>query len=287
VTVIRLRELAQNDNREFRIRVSFDDDAEYQVTVTDPADEPTETNIAWYFEEHLRYPDGPRDVGYRTITRPLIDAVRTAGLPVTVDQVRPGTCQRGFLYFETDQDNQAEPIPAEALANLLAEHRVPVAILNACQSATQSISEAGLAQRLAEAGVPVALGMAYSVTVSAAVRAMPALYRRIVNGDDLAIAVTAARRELRDHRARRAYFGHELELEDWLLPVMFGQRRLHIQLRDMTAEEYERFHERQASVSDEPPTEYGFVGRDLDIQAIEHKLAGTRLDLTPFCNFRT
>jgi hypothetical protein len=105
---------------------------------------------------------------------------------------------------------------------------------------------------------------------------MPVLYRRIVNGDELAIAVTAARRELRDHRARQAYFGHELELEDWLLPVMFRQRRLHIQLRDMTAEEYERFHERQASVADEPPTEYGFVGRDLDIQAIEHKLLATQ-----------
>lgn len=436
MTVIGLRELAQGDTGDFRIRVSFDDSAEFQVTVTDPANEAIENNVAWYFEDHLRYPfldkdkeqhavgqiaeygqslfrqvfggeashdyrnlkaesfdgcrieisgstalhrlhweafedpdlstplsvrmpltrrasdqpprfalrkdlptlnilvvtarpDGPRDVGYRTISRPLIDAVRTAGLPVTVDQVRPGTWQalrdhllsaterrgsgwyhvmhfdmhgafseyeplaagrqsgrlqfspglfsefrgqRGFLYFETDQDNQAEPIPAEALADLLEEHRVPVAILNACQSAMQSGSEAGIAQRLAEAGVPVALGMAYSVTVSAAVRAMPVLYRRIVNGDELAIAVTAARRELRDHRARRAYFGHELELEDWLLPVMFRQRRLSIQLRDMTAEEYERFHERQASVADEPPTEYGFVGRDLDIQVIEHKL---------------
>lgn len=436
MTVIRLRELTQGDNGDFLIRVSFDDGAEYQVTVTDPADEVIENNISWYFEEHLRYPfldkdkeqdavsqiaeygqslfrqvfggeashdyrnlkaesfdaccieisgsaalhrlhwealgdpdlstplsvrmplarrasdqpsrfalrkdlptlnilvvtarpDGPHDIGYRTISRPLIDAVRTAGLPVTVEQVRPGTWQalrdhllsaaerrgsgwyhvihldmhgafseheplaagrqsgrlqfspglfsdfrgqRGFLYFETDQDNQAEPIPAEALGDLLEEHRVPVAILNACQSAMQSSSEAGLAQRLAEAGVPIALGMAYSVTVSAAERAMPVLYQRIVNGDELAMAVTAARRELRDHRARRAYFGHELELEDWVLPVMFRQRSLRIQLRDMTAEEYERFHERQASVADEPPTEYGFVGRDLDIQAIEHEL---------------
>jgi hypothetical protein len=36
-------------------------------------------------------PDGPRDVGYRTVSRPLLAALRTAGVPVTVDLVRPGT----------------------------------------------------------------------------------------------------------------------------------------------------------------------------------------------------
>ena len=119
-------------------------------------------------------PDGPRDVGYRTISRPLLDALRTAGLPVTVDLVRPGTWQalrdhlrsaterhgsgwyqvihfdlhgafsgygplaagresgrllfspgvfaefegqRGFLFFETGKEKQAEPVPAEAVAH--------------------------------------------------------------------------------------------------------------------------------------------------------------------------
>ena len=98
------------------------------------------------------------------------------------------------------------------MASLLAEHRVPVAVLNACQSAMQSASEAGLAQQLAEAGVPVAVGMAYSVTVSAAERAMPVLYGRLADGADLAAAVHAARRDLFDHPARRAYFGQELDL---------------------------------------------------------------------------
>src|SRR5208282_903915 len=112
--------------------------------------------------------------------------------------------------------------------SLLAEHRVPVAVLNACQSAMQSGSEAGLAQRLAEAGVPVAVGMAYSVTVSAAERAMPVLYRQIADGEELTAAVTDARRDLQEHQSRRAYFDQELDLEDWMLPVMFGQRPLRI-----------------------------------------------------------
>jgi hypothetical protein len=36
-------------------------------------------------------PHGARDVGYRTVSRPLLDAVRQARIPVTIDLVRPGT----------------------------------------------------------------------------------------------------------------------------------------------------------------------------------------------------
>src|SRR5215470_13613016 len=425
-----------HDGGAFDVKVSFGDDAEYMVQVTDPVDAAVEAELAWYFQEHLRYPfldkdreeqavrqitaygealfgqvfggaashdyrnlrersfdgcrleisgsaalhqlhwealrdpgldsplavrvpvtrrvtgqpagfalpdpqptlnivvvtarpDGPRDVGYRTISRPLLDALRTAGLPVTVDLVRPGTWealrehlqsatrrhgsgwyhivhfdlhgafvehdaleaeraagrllsppggqvaiagQRRYLFFETTQRQKAQPVPAESVASLLAEHRVPVAVLNACQSAMQSGSEAGLAQRLAEAGVPVAVGMAYSVTVSAAEQAMPVLYRGVADGVDLTAAVTTARRDLQEHQARRVYFGQDLDLEDWVLPVMFGQRPLRLDLRPMTDAELAGFYERQAEVADEPATEYGFVGRDLDIQAIERRL---------------
>jgi tetratricopeptide (TPR) repeat protein len=274
-------------------------------------------------------PAGNRDVGYRTISRPLLDALRTAGLPVNVELVRPGTWEalqahmrsaterhgsgwyhvvhfdlhgaliehadlkaeheqgrlavpadrleqfsgkRGFLFFEANRDSVAVPVPADAVASLLAEHRVPIAVLNACQSAKQSASEVGLAHRLAEAGVPVTLGMAYSVTVSAAVRAMPVLYGRLGDGSDPVMAVHAARRELHENRSRRAYFDQQLELEDWLLPVVFGQRPFSMQLRPMDDTEQASFFSREAMVGDEPPTEYGFVGRDLDIQAIERLL---------------
>ena len=56
MTVIRLRELALAEGGSFRVQVSFGDDAEYEASVTDPADEAIEGNLAWYFEEHLRYP---------------------------------------------------------------------------------------------------------------------------------------------------------------------------------------------------------------------------------------
>ena len=274
-------------------------------------------------------PFGSSDVGYRTICRPLLDAMRQSSLPIVVDLVRPGTWdalsghlqertrqhgsgwyqvihfdvhgafsswadlaqdsakawltlgnvpvspfegKRPFLFFETAEDGKAAPVPATAVASLLGEHRIPVAVLNACQSAMQDGSEASLAHRLAEAGVPVAVGMAYSVTVSAAALAMPVLYSQITQQGDAVAAVYAARRALYETTARRAYFGQQIDLEDWALPVTFRQQDVKIRLRGMRDEEETRFYQRQAVVGDEPPTKYGFVGRDLDIQAIERRL---------------
>ncbi|CAI7979129.1 ATP-dependent transcriptional regulator [Frankia sp. Hr75.2] len=273
-------------------------------------------------------PDGPSDVGFRTLSRPLLDALRQAAVPVTVDLVRPGTWdalrghldairaehgggwyhvvhfdlhglftahdaleagreagrfflrrrseefdgEQGFLFFETAQDGKAEPIPAADVAGLLVEHRVPVAVLSACQSAMQNGDEASLAFRLVQAGVPLTVGMAYSVTVSAAAQAIPALYRRLAEKADPIAAVHAARRRLFDEPARHAYFNEELDLEDWMLPVLYRQRPVDLRLREMTEQEAQRFYTRQVTVADEPATEYGFVGRDLDVQTIERRL---------------
>jgi hypothetical protein len=61
-TVVRLAEQSQNPDGSFRIRVSFGDAAQYDVTVADPADQAGEARLAWYFEEHLRYPFLDKDL---------------------------------------------------------------------------------------------------------------------------------------------------------------------------------------------------------------------------------
>jgi len=273
-------------------------------------------------------PNGARDVGYRTISRPLLAALRQARIPVSVDLVRPGswraleshlqavTSEKGsgwygivhfdvhgavtnvdgssggsdyllgesgpavddqdaYLFFETSEIGVADPVPTSKVANLLVEHRVPVAVLNACQSAMQSgESEASLAQRLVEAGVPVSVGMAYSVTVSAAELMMPVIYKQIAEGMEILQAVHAGRRELFDVRGRRAYFDQELDLEDWVLPVVFSQRPVELQPQAQTPDEEQNYYTIQVGQVDEPAPEYGFVGRDLDVQAIERHLLG-------------
>ena len=436
VTVIRVSESAALSDGSFGVRVAFDDAADYEATVGDPADAAAEKLLAWYFEEHLRFPFldrdlerqavdelagygrslfgqvlagaaahdyrvlrdrsfdgcrlevtgsaafhllhwealrdpdmdvplalrlpvtrrvgqlgaqfelppgrsslnillvtarpfGARDVGYRTISRPLLDALRQSSLPVSLDLVRPGTWEalrthlraraeqdgtgwyqvihfdlhggfnefteleqardegrllfggaavppfegrRPFLFFETAQDGKAAPVPAAAVASLLAEHRIPVAVLNACQSAMQGGSEASLAQHLVQAGVPVAVGMAYSVTVTAATRAMPVFYDRLARGADPVAALHAARQVLHDDPGRQAYFGQQVDLQDWVLPVGFRQQPVQLRLRPMDDAEQARFFQREADLGQEPSPEYGFIGRDLDIQAIERGL---------------
>jgi tetratricopeptide (TPR) repeat protein len=114
--------------------------------------------------------------------------------------------------------------------------------------------------------------MAYSVTVTAAALAMPVLYGQLARGADPVHALHAARQSLHDDPARNAYYNQQLDLADWMLPVGFAQQPVPLQLRPMDYAEQARFYLRQAETGDEPVTEYGFIGRDLDIQACERRL---------------
>lgn len=272
-------------------------------------------------------PGGQNDVGYRTISRPLLSALRRARVAVNVDLVRPGTWsavrdhleeatrrhgsgwyriihfdvhgavgrradfiasasdgyrfeqdvdppddgREALLFFETGTDGHAEPIPTEQVAALMTEHRVPVAVMNACQSA-MATSEASLAQHLVESGVPVALGMAYSVTVTAAQLMMPVLYQQLAGGQEFLPAAHAARRRLFEVKGRRGYFDQDVALEDWVLPILYWQRPLAVQPSRPTPDQQAQIFGQHARMVDEPQPEYGFVGRDLDVQAIERHL---------------
>ena len=389
MTVIRVSESAAHPDGSFAARVAFDNAAEYDVTVRDPADPAAEKLLAWYFEEHLRFPfldkdlerraveqlagygrslfgqvlagsaahdyrvlrdrsfDGCRlevtgsaafhllhwealrdpdmdtplalrlpvtrrvgqlgskfelppersslnillvtarpfgrgDVGYRTISRPLLDALRQSSLPVTLDLVRPGSWEalrghlraraeqdgtgwyqvahfdlhggfsgfaeleqareqgrflfggpavapfegrRPFLFFETAEEGTAAPVPATAVASLLAEHRIPVAVLNACQSAMQAGSEAELGPapgpgRGTGSGRHGLLGDGDGGGAGHA-GFLRSAYPRGRPGRG---ACTAARQALHDDTSRQAYFGQKMDLQDWVLPVGFRQR---------------------------------------------------------------
>jgi hypothetical protein len=169
-------------------------------------------------------PFGKGDVGYRTISRPLVESLRQSPTPVHIDILRPGTYQaldthlrettnrhgvgyyhvihfdvhgallthqqfqqghqanrylfqtrygrtdiapydwyKAFLFLEGEQDEQADPVEASELANLLLTYQIPIAILNACQSGKQvgeevDASETSLGSRLMQAGMQQVLG---------------------------------------------------------------------------------------------------------------------------------
>jgi len=283
-------------------------------------------------------PFGKQDVGYRTISRPLVDSLRQARATVQIDILRPGTykalenhlrdistrygpgyyhgihfdlhgavltyeqLQKGrkanrylyeslyghapvekyagskaFLFFEDEKEPKADPVEAAALANLLLTHQVPITILNACQSGKQvGSSETSLGSRLMQAGVQLVLAMGYSVTITAAELLMRTLYQQLFADQDLSTAIRYARTELYNRKGRRAYFNQEINLEDWLLPVVYQNQEQHLAVRPFTHEESEAFHKEEATRYTPRQPNYGFVGRDLDILQIEKRLLTKR-----------
>lgn len=288
-------------------------------------------------------PNGPRDVGYRTISRPLVESLRQSAVPVQIDILRPGTykalsqhlrettdrhgvgyyhvihfdvhgallsyaqfehVQRGevspqptpyayqhpygretiqpyqgykaFISLEDEHANKADLVEAQALVTLLTEHHIPIAILNACQAGKETgTSESSLGSRLMQAGVQLVLAMGYSVTVSAARLLMSTLYRKLFDQHDLSTAISQARQELYNNKERRAYSNYTIDLEDWLLPIVYQNQPPRLTTRAFTPQEEERYYERRDSYKPTQPG-FGFVGRDLDILQIEKRLLTKR-----------
>ena len=185
---------------------------------------------------------------------------------------------KAFLFLEHGQAGHADPVEATELAGLLQVHGIPIVVLNACQSGKQvGDQETSLGSQLMQAGVQMVLAMGYSVTVSAAERLMAEFYGQLFGGASLAAALRSGRLELHNRKGRRAYFNQTIELEDWLLPVVYENRPQTLRPREFTAEESAvllRGPGRAATPSRK--VAYRFVGRDLDVLEIERRLLGQR-----------
>jgi tetratricopeptide (TPR) repeat protein len=280
-------------------------------------------------------PDGPDDVAYRTISRPLLDALRNANVMARVDILRPATYEalvqhlrgiqethgpgyyqilhcdmhgvvathdeltrasaaakylfqarygradlaayqghRAFLFFDTAEPGKADPVEASELAQLLLDQQIPVVMLNACQSAKElgGDRETSLAGYLLEGGVQTVLAMGYSITVSAAERLLGRLYPRLFQDGNLAQAISRGREELYNDKTRQAYFNSRIDLEDWVLPVVYQNRETPLKPDPPTPAEEAEFFGQRAESWPEPETTYGFHGRDLDVLEIERRL---------------
>ncbi|MEM6520657.1 MAG: CHAT domain-containing protein [Cyanobacteria bacterium P01_D01_bin.71] len=304
-------------------------------------------------------PDEERDVNYRTISRPLIEAIQQARVPINVELLRPGTYEalenhletkspgyyhivhfdahgglatyeqitdeqrtadailfkgrygrgdiepyagvKAFLFLEGETPGQSDPVEAQELANLLTNQGIPVCILNACQSAKQvqgTAREAGVAEgsppapldpgsaaggeivqretslgsRLMTAGMQMVVAMGYSVSVTAATVLMQKVYAELFAQQPLAEAIRLGRRELHNDKTRKGWFNLTVDLEDWLLPVVYGNQSVQFDLQEMKPEEEEKYLEALASRYEFPEPTYGFFGRDLEILKIEKSL---------------
>jgi tetratricopeptide (TPR) repeat protein len=126
----------------------------------------------------------------------------------------------GVLAFELPGGG-SDYVGASKVAAALAEGKVPVVVLNACQSgAVGKALEASVATALLNAGCAAVVAMAYSVYAVAAADFMAAFYESVFTGDSVGQAVTAGRRRLFSHNGRPSPRG-DMPLADWLVPVHY------------------------------------------------------------------
>ena len=132
---------------------------------------------------------------------------------------------KGVLAFEKPGGG-SDLIGAAKVAAVLAEGKVPVVVLNACQSgAVGKELEASVAAALLTSGCAAVVAMAYSVYAVAAAEFMAAFYESLFAGHSVGQAVTAGRRRLSEHDARPSPKG-DMPLADWLIPVHYLRREV-------------------------------------------------------------
>ena len=150
--------------------------------------------------------------------------------------------------WRASEEGRADPVEAGELARLLLQHQVPIAILNACQSGMQvGDRETSLGSQLLGGGIQTVLAMGYSVTVTAAELLMQRLYEQLFGGAELGDAICAGRLALYNRKGRRGSYNQVVDLEDWLLPVVYENQPQQLRTKDFTPAEEKAFYERQAA----------------------------------------
>ncbi len=131
----------------------------------------------------------------------------------------------GVLAFEKPVGG-SDLISAAKVAQVLADGKVPVVVLNACQSgAVGKELEASVATALLKAGCAAVVAMAYSVYAVAAAEFMAAFYESLFAGQSVGQAVTVGRKRLFEHDGRPSPKG-DMPLADWLVPVHYLRREV-------------------------------------------------------------
>ncbi|OYD94796.1 hypothetical protein CDG76_15535 [Nostoc sp. 'Peltigera membranacea cyanobiont' 210A] len=258
-------------------------------------------------------PYDEQDVGFKTIARPLLAALQPIRQRVNIKVLRPPSLKafeaelqankgfyhivhfdghgnfdsetQGVLVFEDEQGNK-QAVSAREIAQYLTDCRVPIFVLNACQSG-QVGEEAfsSVAGQLVKLGAKGVVAMAYSVYAKGAEHFIGRLYGELVRGECIATAVAAGRKSMSIDKMRPSPKGN-LPLQDWLVPVLYQQEPYTPFVPKKTAPS---FADLMAQTDNTPksskavglPDEsaYGFIGRDYEILRLERAFRQNHLVL--------
>ena len=186
----------------------------------------------------------------------------------------------GLLQFEPSSGSADDDglVTAARFAAVLKDARVPLVVLNACQSAAMGDQvEAAVATRLLQEGTAAMVAMGYSVYAVAAAEFMAAFYERLFAGDGVTAAVAAGRRRLSDRPLRPSPKGR-LPLSDWMVPVHYLRREVRFPelVREPVADgelslgdQLDRIRTGAADDRDGLAAAGEFVGRDAELYELE------------------
>jgi tetratricopeptide (TPR) repeat protein len=193
----------------------------------------------------------------------------------------------GGLCFEDPSDSckltgrRHQTVFTNQLGPLLNNYRIPLVLLEACQSAQAEAGAESVASDLLQRGVASVVAMSHSVLVETARRFVAAFYAELARGQRVGQAMLAGQRALHSDPSRGQRYGiGELTLADWFVPVLY-QEKDDPQLftatpAPQTKEDLRsRLLARLGAVPPEP-AETGFVGRSRDLLALERLLRQER-----------
>jgi tetratricopeptide (TPR) repeat protein len=193
----------------------------------------------------------------------------------------------GGLCFEHPNDSHKltgrrhHTVHSDKLGELLTNYRVPLVVLEACQSAQAESKGESVASELLQRGVASVVAMSHSVLVETSKRFVKAFYGELAKGQRVGQAMLAGQRALHSNPSRGRRYGiGELTLADWFVPVLY-QEENDPQLFQaipgpQTTEDLKgRWRTWLADVPEEP-VNTGFVGRSRDLLALERLLRQER-----------
>ena len=206
-------------------------------------------------------PRGKDDVQYQLIARPLLERLSAVRGQVMLEVLRPPTFEaleqrlkqtaddgrpyhllhfdghgvlhrsegdevasgKGYVLFE-EPTGGARRVTAADFARIVSDGRVPLVVLNACQSgAMPEQADAAVATRLLLDSAASVVAMGYIVYTVAAAEFMAAFYQALFEGKEVSAAVDAGRERLA-RKAERPSPKGPLPLADWMVPVHYRRR---------------------------------------------------------------
>ena len=219
---------------------------------------------------HVLHFDGHGGYGIIADDPAQVETLAEAGSPYTLQK-----SAQGCLVFE-GVDGKPHPVPADTLSATLDEFRIPMVVLNACQSGMvgedAESAFASVAASLVRAGIRSVVAMAWSLYVSGAQQFLPAFYKRLLETGELAGPTRAGRAAMLTHPGRVCARG-TYPLKDWLVPVVYQQQPADLSFvtQARSAEEKEEAPALPEEATDKE-NPYGFIGRDSAILALERAL---------------